>query len=48
MTTGTVSLRSIDAKTACALGARVLWVVVRLVLVFWLGQKGAYFVYQGF
>ena len=28
--------------------ARVLWVAVQILLVFWLGQKGVYFVYQGF
>jgi len=27
---------------------RVLWVAVQLILVIWLGQRGALFFYQGF
>jgi hypothetical protein len=27
---------------------RLAWVTIEILLVFWLGQKGAYFVYQGF
>lgn len=27
---------------------RLTWIALRLLLVAWAGQKGAYFVYQGF
>lgn len=27
---------------------RLIWVVVQLTLVYWLGESGAQFVYQGF
>lgn len=29
-------------------GLRLTWVVVQLLLVYWLGQTGVQFVYQGF
>jgi hypothetical protein len=40
--------RPIDGIPAWHLCARLLWVAVEIILVFWLGQKGVYFVYQGF
>lgn len=40
--------RSIDGIPAWRFCARLLWVAVEIILVFWLGQKGVYFVYQGF
>jgi hypothetical protein len=30
------------------LTARLLWIAVRLLLVIWVGQRGAHFYYQGF
>lgn len=40
--------RAIDGIPVWKLVLRVLWVATELTLVLWLGQKGAYFVYQGF
>lgn len=40
--------RPIDGIPAWQLAARGLWVAVRLIAVFYLGQAGARFFYQGF
>lgn len=43
-----VFARAFDGIPAWKLALRVLWVAIEITLVLWLGQKGAYFVYQGF
>ena len=41
-------MRMISLPPAILITLRVLWMAARLLLVFWLGKRGARFYYQGF
>jgi hypothetical protein len=39
---------AIDGVPAWQFVLRVVWVAIQLILVYWLGDRGALFFYQGF
>ncbi len=40
--------RPIDGIPTWLFGLRVLWITTAVILTLWFGQKGAFFVYQGY
>ena len=40
--------RTIDGIPRWIFALRILWISVAMILTLWFGQRGAFFVYQGF
>ena len=41
-------MQNMLAHPALKMAARIAWIVARLLLVLWVGQRGTHFYYQGF